>query len=62
MKEDRWRNVKLTGQRTFILLNIDFSSSVPFPPPPIDDQIYPYSITCCVLEREEQDNCQNIIN
>ena len=34
----------LTGQRTFILLNIDFSSSVPFPPPPIDDQKYPYSV------------------
>lgn len=35
----------LTGQRTFILLNIDFSSSVPFPPPPIVDQIYPcYSV------------------
>ena len=34
----------LTGELTFILLNIDFSSSVPFPPPPIDDQKYPYSV------------------
>lgn len=55
----------LTGQRTFILLNIDFSSSVPFPPPPIDDSNISIlcSVACCVvLEREERDNCQNIIN